>query len=398
MSLESKPRVRATYCDHRASDEEVYAALKGAILPLDKAWEKLKRAHRITVKFNQAWRPGQVVYLEGQFQELVDPKIARALIRCVEISTMAHANPELAPRETITLMPVLEEFDVPYIDGNEPPHRIYQVPGGGHMFRQYLLPEAAMETDAFISVQKLKSHKFMGVTLCLKNLFGLTPQDPHGRTRAYFHHLIRLPYVLVDLGLLIRPTLNIIDALVGQSGMEWGGEGRICNALIAGDDVFATDACGTYLMGLDPLGDWPDQPFVRERNSLLIAHQAGVGTADLREIDFASEVSVPLAAFSTAETDPFETVLAWRRSTCEQALYYRDHRERFIQYAGEYILLQNNEVLWHSKESEFHRSRRDLAGQDKRAALWLKLVDPDEVEGEHYEVYEKTLESLKRFK
>jgi len=27
--------------------------------------------------------------------------------------------------------------------------------------------------------------------------------------------------------------------------------------------------------------------------------------------------------------------------------------------------------------------------------MWLKLVDPDEAEGEHYEVYERHLERLK---
>ena len=49
--------VRAVRCDHRASDEEVYAALKQATAPLNKAWEKLKNAQRITIKFNQSLPP-----------------------------------------------------------------------------------------------------------------------------------------------------------------------------------------------------------------------------------------------------------------------------------------------------------------------------------------------------
>jgi hypothetical protein len=44
--------VRAVYCDYRSSDEEVYQALRRATLPLDYAWEKLRRARRIAVKFN----------------------------------------------------------------------------------------------------------------------------------------------------------------------------------------------------------------------------------------------------------------------------------------------------------------------------------------------------------
>ena len=143
----------------------------------------------------------------------------------------------------------------------------------------------------------------MGVTLCLKNLFGLPPLPPHGRARTYFHHLVRLPYVLADLGQIIQPTLNILDALVGQSGREWGGEGRITDTLIAGDHVIATDACGAYLMGHDPLGDWPVPPFRRDRNALRIAHEMGFGTADLSQIDFQSEVTAPLAAFDSDQTD-----------------------------------------------------------------------------------------------
>jgi hypothetical protein len=46
-------KVRAVECDYRASDEEVYQALKRATDPLDRAWDKLKKARTIAIKFNQ---------------------------------------------------------------------------------------------------------------------------------------------------------------------------------------------------------------------------------------------------------------------------------------------------------------------------------------------------------
>jgi len=394
-------QVRAVHCDHRADDEQIYEALQRATMPLTEAWRKLKRARRITIKFNQAFEPGRLVFIGGRLQELVDYSVARATLRllrenttaeivCTEISTMARDGKH-SFEETMTLLPVLREFDVPIIDGNQQPLKIAQVPGGGAMFRQYLLPAATVDTDAFVSVQRMKNHYFMGVTLCLKNLFGLPPLPPAGRARTYFHHLVRLPYVLADLGQIIQPTLGILDALVGQSGREWGGEGRITDTLIAGDHVIATDACGAYLMGHDPLGDWPAPPFRRDRNALRIAHEIGFGTADLSQIDLQSEVTPPLAAFDSDQTDSPEMVAAWHRSMCEQALYYRDHRDQFSQYAGEYILLQNGQVVWHDKHSELQHSRRVLAGERKMDALWLKYVDPEEAEGEHFEVYERTL-------
>jgi len=407
MTTVSAHRVRAVHCDHRAGDEEVYQALKRATDPLDRAWAKIEAAQRITIKFNQAWPPERLVYLQGNLQELVDPKTARATLRllrehnpdaellCTEIPAETIGDDD-SVEDHITLMPVLEEFGVRFVNGDVPPHKTYAVPGGGLMFHQYLLPESVVDTDAFVSVQKLKSHAFMGVTLCMKNLFGLAPMEPFGRSRAYFHHIIRLSYVLVDLARIIQPRLSIIDGLVGQSGREWNGEGRLCDTLVAGDHVIPTDACGAYLMGFHPLIDWPYQPFVRDRSSLRIAHDSGFGTGDLTKIDFQAEVEAPVASFRTQETDPFETVLAWRRSTCEQALYYRDHqRELVAKYASQYILLQDGDVKWHSPSSELGTSRRKLAGRHKKSAMFLKLVDPAEAEGEHFEVYEDELARLR---
>ncbi|MHB1296072.1 MAG: DUF362 domain-containing protein [Anaerolineae bacterium] len=398
-------RVQAVQCDHRAGDEEVYAALCRATLPLDRAWARLKSARRIGIKFNQAWRRDQLAYYEGQLRELVSERVARATLRLLR----EHTNAEIVCTEilagtvqetpdvesTMSLWNVMQEFGVTFADGDKPPHRVYQVPGGGGIFRQYLLPESVGEMDAFVSVQKLKNHKFMGVTLCLKNLFGLTPQPPYGRPRQYFHHLVRMPYVLADLGALIHPALNIVDALVGQAGAEWGGEGRVCDALIAGDQVTATDACGAYLMGHDPAADWPEPPYGRDSNALRVAATLGLGTVDPNEIDFASEVQRPLAEFHVDEADPFETRWSWRRTTCEQALYYRDHQKELVdKYAGQYILLQENEVRWHDTDPDLRHSRRVLAGENKDQAMWFKYVDPDEAEGEHFEVYERVLAEL----
>ena len=46
-------KVRAVHCDYRATDEEVYQALKRATDPLTEAWDKLRKAKRIGIKFNQ---------------------------------------------------------------------------------------------------------------------------------------------------------------------------------------------------------------------------------------------------------------------------------------------------------------------------------------------------------
>ena len=166
--------------------------------------------------------------------------------------------------------------------------------------------------------------------------------------------------------MITKPCLNIVEALTGQWGREWGGEGRICNALMAGDHPVATDACGMTLMGHDPHSDWPIPPFRRDRNHLLIAAKHGFGTVDLNEIDFASEVEAPLAEFDSVSTDPDATVANWRRTTCEQGLIYQDEQQKLIdRYRGEFIYMQDGQVVWNGADPSNLGSRRKLSGDKK---------------------------------
>ena len=391
--------VRAARCDHRATNEEIYERVCAATDPLTRAWAKLEQARTIVLKANMAMPPDKIRRLAGRRQELVDDSVLRAVLRrlrertsarLVAVDCMSRTRDD--PYQSLNYKGILDEFGVEWADGCEPPLTVYDVPGGGLMFARYKLAACIGEADAFVSIAKLKNHAFQGVTLSLKNLFGLPPFGKHGRTRRYFHHIIRLSHVLPDLGRIANPDLCIVDGLVAQSGREWGGEGRIGDVLFAGDHPIATDACGTHLMGFDPASDWPDQPFLRDRSALKIAAAAGYGTVSLDEIDFQSEVAAPVAPFATEQTDSPETIATWRRTTCEQALIYRDRQRELVgRYAGEFIMLQDGEVIWHGPDPDDLPSRRVLSGERKQSAIFLKLADPDEQEGEHFEVYEREL-------
>ena len=393
--------VRASHCDHRASEEEIYEVLKRTTDPLDQTWKKLEKARRIVLKFNMIKPPERIEYFAGRRRELVDDAVARAVLRLLRERTTAeliatdtypYGNGHVTP-EDFNYRYILDDFGVRYVDSNLPPFATYDVPGGGCMFDRYLLNAIFAEADEVVSIAKMKNHAFMGITLTLKNLFGLPPMiPPEGRTRSYYHHLIRLSYVLPDLGMITKPCLNIVEALTGQWGREWGGEGRICNALMAGDHPVATDACGMTLMGHDPHSDWPTPPFRRDRNHLLIAAEHGFGTVDLNEIDFVSEVEAPLAEFDSVSTDPDATVANWRRTTCEQGLIYQDEQRKLIdRYRGEFIYMQDGQVVWNGDNPSNLGSRRKLSGDKKDSALWLKYVDPAEGEGERFERYGECL-------
>jgi uncharacterized protein (DUF362 family) len=402
------PCVRAVHCDYRASDEEVFQALKRATDPLERAWARLRKARRIGIKFNQDGNPQRIKYHAGQRMQLVSDAVTRATLRLLRENTKADlfvvdvgvepVDSGSSRLDNTSILPILREFNVPYIDGREDKVAWVNVPGGGQMFEKYPIPQSCADADEIISVQKIKNHAFMGVTLTMKNLFGLVPLEPGGRPRGYYHHLVRMPYMLADLGRIFNPALNILDGLVCQAGQEWGpgDHPRICNTLVAGDHTIATDAFTAYLMGHDPQSDWLTPPFHRDRNSLLVAAEGGYGTVDLEEIDYASEVQAPIGEFFSIQPDARETVVSWRRTTAEQGLYYIENKSRLVQqYAGQYILLQMGEVKFADKEGHIRYSRRQLSGEHPDQAMWFKYVDPDEEEGEHFKVYSDTLESMK---
>ncbi|MDA1277410.1 MAG: DUF362 domain-containing protein, partial [Verrucomicrobia bacterium] len=55
-----------------------------------------------------------------------------------------------------------------------------KVPGGGYMFSSFDFNHAYEETDVMVSLAKLKNHVTAGVTLSMKNLFGVTPNSLYG--------------------------------------------------------------------------------------------------------------------------------------------------------------------------------------------------------------------------
>ncbi len=180
--------VRAVHCDHRATDDEVYEALVYATAPLTRAWDKLVGAKRIAIKFNQDWPIDTVVMYAGQRQQLVSDSVARATLRLLREKTRAdlvcvdasyHVMYDVRPSvEQTTTLARAGEFDVPLVDGTQPPYRVVGSAGGGRMFERYTMMEALIDADAVVSVAKMKNHAYMGTTACLKNLFGLMPGAP----------------------------------------------------------------------------------------------------------------------------------------------------------------------------------------------------------------------------
>jgi uncharacterized protein (DUF362 family) len=197
------------------------------------------------------------------------------------------------------------------------------VSGGGYMFSAFEFNHAYADTDVMVSLAKLKNHLTCGVTLSLKNLFGITPNalytseagredattgrdvlhDPRSAGQVKLPNLKsgitsvdptwRVPRIVADICAARPIHLAIIDAITSISGGEgpWGQDAGAVKLttpglLIAGLNPVSTDAVGTAVMGYEnPRAPRGTRPFHFCDNHLLLAEQAGLGPADLSQID-----------------------------------------------------------------------------------------------------------------
>ena len=67
------------------------------------------------------------------------------------------------------------EFENTNFLGSGKTYARFMVPRGGLMYAGYDLNHSYRDTDVFISLAKLKEHRTAGVTLSMKNCFGITP-------------------------------------------------------------------------------------------------------------------------------------------------------------------------------------------------------------------------------
>jgi uncharacterized protein (DUF362 family) len=302
--------------------------------------ERLVKGKTVAIKLNLTGNgTNRVGHMPAEMTYWVHPQVIGATvhllgkagakrIRLLE-SPMATAEPleefmleaNWEPREFSSAAPHVEFENTNYL-GQGKQYSRFWVPGGGLMYKAYDLNHSYQDCDVFVSLAKLKEHKTAGITLSMKNSFGITPctiygdnvpedepsPEPRGG-RGIFHNGnrqppksalsendphtpreggYRVPRVVVDL-VAARPIhLAIIDGIGTMVGGEgpWAGTRPVQpGLLIAGTNCVTTDAVATALMGFDPMADRRTPPFETCDSTLRLAEQLALGTRDLRRIE-----------------------------------------------------------------------------------------------------------------
>jgi uncharacterized protein (DUF362 family) len=116
------------------------------------------------------------------------------------------------------------------------------------------LPETILNAGLVVSMPKMKTHHWAGVTLSLKNLFGVIPSVRYGWPKNVLHWQ-GINESIVDIATTVKPGFTIIDGIEGMEGNgPLHGETVNSQVVVMSDNLAAADATATRLMGLDPLG------------------------------------------------------------------------------------------------------------------------------------------------
>ena len=107
--------------------------------------------------------------------------------------------------------------------------------------------------DLVVSMPKLKTHHWAGMTCAMKNLFGVVPGAIYGWPKNILHTR-GIASAILDLTATVRPALSIVDAVTIMEGDgPIMGTARHMGAVLMGTDPVALDATCARLIGLDPM-------------------------------------------------------------------------------------------------------------------------------------------------
>ncbi len=146
----------------------------------------------------------------------------------------------------------LRELKVPFTDLNHDDVRMTAVASEFTGLQQIALPVEVLSSDFVISMPKLKTHHWAGMTCSMKNLFGTVPGAVYGWPKNILH--IRGIYEsILDLTATIKPQLAIVDAVTAMEGDgPIMGKPRQLGFIAMGTDPVAVDATCARVIGLDP--------------------------------------------------------------------------------------------------------------------------------------------------
>jgi uncharacterized protein (DUF362 family) len=113
-------------------------------------------------------------------------------------------------------------------------------------------PRSVLEADLVVSMPKLKTHHWVGMTASMKNLYGLLPGIKYGWPKNVLHHA-GIPQTVIDINASAPRSVAVVDAIDCMQGDgPIMGTPKHMGLVVVGTNLPAVDATCARVMGLRP--------------------------------------------------------------------------------------------------------------------------------------------------
>jgi len=146
----------------------------------------------------------------------------------------------------------LKLYKIPFVDLNRD-ELVRTRMGASYTDLNYLwLPKTMLQADFVVSMPKVKAHHWSGVTLSMKNMFGVVPGNKYGWPKNILHWK-GIQQSILDVCATVPIHFVIADAVVAMEGNgPLNGSPRPLGTVVLADDPVAADATCARLMGFEP--------------------------------------------------------------------------------------------------------------------------------------------------
>ena len=112
---------------------------------------------------------------------------------------------------------ILRDRRITFVDLNNDEWWTTPNSGRATKLESFVLPVTLKQADWIVSMPKLKTHHWAGVTLSMKNLFGTLPGMFYGWPKNILH-VAGINESIIDINATLRPHFAIVDGIVGMEG------------------------------------------------------------------------------------------------------------------------------------------------------------------------------------
>lgn len=172
----------------------------------------------------------------------------------------------------------------------------------GRFYKSFEVGRAVKNAGVLVNIPKLKTHGLTVFTGAVKNVFGCVP----GIRKGLFHVQAAedrqvFAQMLVDLLDVLRPRVNIMDAVVAMEGEgPNAGRPRHVGAVLASSDPVALDAAACAMVGIDPMSV----------DTTRLACEQGLGCGDLSRVETRGD---PIERIRVSDFAPSSGASDWAR-------------------------------------------------------------------------------------